>query len=75
VQTLQPLIWLARRWTRLAVVSGTPAFFADALKAISAFNAEEGNSERTGPASGAIRITDPYSAPARRVTRLSNLRY
>jgi hypothetical protein len=22
VQTLQPLIWLARRWTRLAVVSG-----------------------------------------------------
>jgi len=39
VQTLQPLTWLARKWTRLAVVSGTPAFFADALKAISAFNA------------------------------------
>jgi hypothetical protein len=39
VQTLQPLIWLARRWTRLAVVSGTPAFCADALKAIRAFSA------------------------------------
>ena len=39
VQTLQPLIWLARKWTRLAVVSGTPAFFADALKAIRVFRA------------------------------------
>jgi hypothetical protein len=25
-QTLQPLIWLARRWTRPSVVDGTPRF-------------------------------------------------
>jgi hypothetical protein len=30
MQTLQPLIWLARSWTRPSVCDGTPPFSADA---------------------------------------------
>src|SRR3989442_1681598 len=49
-QKLQPLIWLARRWTSLCVVGGMPPFAAAFARASSAWSASG-----TGPAMFGIR--------------------